>query len=453
MLEKKFIDYNKSLLTYKEVKFQDIKNDEFVQDLLKKCLKNNILSKEEVDYINFGISKVLNKQLIYFTKNESTSTNIDIAQNLLMSVYFTISISLKRNENILEIITRIKEDSIESIFKDGQEIIKMKFFKCRLILESIYKNKININNYAYIDTIDYGLGAFFKKYDYFFKAHEVPITLDYPLSDNVFSYIGIERIERYLINLNFENKFCNLFNENEIKKLLYSYSDNSEEILLNIFNIVLVNSFGSFVIGKDFKNLNIKEYEKEIILNNIGNHELLYKYLNDYMGVIKNNLNVNDKEFFQYIKKALEKLFVLLKISYKNKTFKEQFVTFKNEKQEILQYKSYKKLSNDEFRSIYEEIIILENVNDKISLLKEKIKNIDDIVDILSSECFMDNEYIILFSSLDYFEIALIIAYIPDIFSYVMYEEKWQIKFNEYFLNLKPEIQNKIKEVSRKISF
>ena len=49
-----------------------------------------------------------------------------------------------------------------------------------------------------------------------------------------FSYIGIERLERYLINLNFENKFCNLFNENEIKKLLYSYSDNSEEILLNI---------------------------------------------------------------------------------------------------------------------------------------------------------------------------------------------------------------------------
>ena len=109
----------------------------------------------------------------------------------------------------------------------------------------------------------------------------------------------------------------------------------------------------------------------------------MYKYLNDYMGVIKNNLNVNDK----------------------------------------------------------------------ISLLKEKIKNIDDIVDILSSECFMDNEYIILFNSLDYFEIALIIAYIPDIFSYVMCEEKWQIKFNEYFLNLKPEIQNKIKEVSRKISF
>ncbi|MGN9136280.1 DUF6179 domain-containing protein [Clostridium sp. HCP1S3_B4] len=34
--------------------------------------------------------------------------------------------------------------------------------------------------------MDYGLGAFFKKYDYFFKAHEVPITLDYPLSDNVF---------------------------------------------------------------------------------------------------------------------------------------------------------------------------------------------------------------------------------------------------------------------------
>lgn len=109
----------------------------------------------------------------------------------------------------------------------------------------------------------------------------------------------------------------------------------------------------------------------------------MYKYLNDYMGVIKNNLNVNDK----------------------------------------------------------------------ISLLKEKIKNIDDIFDIISSECFVDNEYIILFSSLDYFEIALIIAYIPDIFSYVMCEEKWQIKFNEYFLNLKPEIQNKIKEVSRKISF
>ena len=199
---------NKNL---EQLNYEDIRKDEFLKDLLEKALRYNILSEEEINYINFGISKVLEQLLVYYTKDESSSINIDIADNLLKSVCYTISISLTKDNNINEIINNLKNRSITSLFKEGQKIIKNKFINSKNILEHIKKDKLKISNYSYIDTIDYGIDVFIKKYDYFYKAHEVPGDIDYQLSDNVFSYEGVEQIERYLINLNYENVFCNYF--------------------------------------------------------------------------------------------------------------------------------------------------------------------------------------------------------------------------------------------------
>lgn len=453
-MSKNLIVNDENSLKNLQVKFEDIKKDEFVQDLLNKCLENNIFTTEEIDYINFGISKVLDKQLIYFTKNESSSINVDIAENLLASVYFTISMSLKKIENISKIISRIKEESIESIFKDGQKIIKRKYITSKSILDKLKNNRMKIDNYSYVDTIDYGLDLFFKKYDYFFKAHEVPGDIDYQLSNNVFSYAGIEHIEKYINNLNYEDTFCHFFYINEIKDLLYSYSENSHELLINVFDLVLTNSIGSFIAGNDCICLNLKEYDKDVISSIIikdYSENKLNIFLNKYLCEIIRKLNITDKLFISYIKKSIDKIKEKFIYSINRGIFKEQFVIFKEKNKKVLQYKPFPKLSNGEFRKIFEELLKVGNIDEKINIIGEKVKNIEDIIDLLSSEIFMDYEYNSFFKSLDYFTIALILAYMPCIEDYNDYDEIWHKEFAKYYLTISQSARSKIKEISKQI--
>lgn len=430
-----------------QLRYEEIRKDEFLKDLLEKSLRYNILTEEEINYINFGISKILEKMLIYFTKNESSSINIDIADNLLKSVCYTISISLTKNNNINKIINDLKNRSIESLFHEGQRIIKKKFINSKKLLEHIKQDKLKISNYSYLDTIDYGIDVFIKKYNYFYKAHEVPGDIDYQLSDNVFSYEGVEQIEKYLINLNYENIFCNYFNISEVRNLLYSYSNRSDELLINVFDIVLANSVGNYILGKNPFELDIKDYEKIIIEEKIKNKEIL----NNYIEFIVEEKRITDDLFVNYIKKGILKFKELLFSAANNNGFKNVFVTFIKEDKNILEYKPQPKLSNKQFKKIYETIISLNDVNEKIRIIKNEIKNIEDLIDILNSDCFYENEFVSLYESLDEFSLSLIISYnldINDDYCDKAYEEE----LKKYINSLPKNMQDRINEISKQIN-
>ena len=439
---------NKNL---EQLNYEDIRKDEFLKDLLENALRYNILSEEEINYINFGISKVLEQLLVYYTKDESSSINIDIADNLLKSVCYTISISLTKDNNINEIINNLKNRSITSLFKEGQKIIKNKFINSKNILEHIKKDKLKISNYSYIDTIDYGIDVFIKKYDYFYKAHEVPGDIDYQLSDNVFSYEGVEQIERYLINLNYENVFCNYFDIKEVRTLLYSYSNKSDELLLNVFDIVLANSVGNYILGKNPFELDIKEYEKKIIEDKVKNKEIL-ENLNNYIEFIVKKKKITDDLFINYIKKGVLKFKELLFSAANNNILKDVFITFIKENKNILEYKPEAKLSNKQFKKIYERIISLNNVNDKVKIIKNEIKNIEDLIDILNSDCLYEDEFVYLYEALDEFSLSLIIFYSFDINDDYC-NKVYQKELKKYINSMPKNMKHKIEQISKQINF
>ena len=69
------------------------------------------------------------------------------------------------------------------------------------------------------------------------------ITADYPLYNNLIGKLdGVEFIKEYLNSLYLENLFCKKFSEDKIKYLLYGYSHDYKELIINIFEIVLLIS-------------------------------------------------------------------------------------------------------------------------------------------------------------------------------------------------------------------
>ncbi|ACA54604.1 hypothetical protein N494_03475 [Clostridium botulinum A2B7 92] len=119
------------------------------------------------------------------------------------------------------------------------------------------------------DTIDDGLSPFFKEYDDFFAAHETPCSIDYQLYIDTMSCIGIEYMYNYLYNLSLENEFCNKFDISEINKLLKGYDKKWELLLINIFELVLINSLGLVICNEDLSSFNINNLDREIIKNKL----------------------------------------------------------------------------------------------------------------------------------------------------------------------------------------
>ena len=84
------------------------------------------------------------------------------------------------------------------------------------------------------------------------------------------------------------------------------------------------------------------------------------------------------------------------------------FISFKEEK-EIIKYYDGTQVSNDVFKAVTEEIRNCTLVEDKIRLIRETFRSVEDLVDMLDAECLFDDEYLCYFKTLSEVEIVLLL--------------------------------------------
>lgn len=148
-------------------KFKDLDKEYFFKDLLTKCYENGLLGDIDINKIYNARLELLKIQLRYYTKDETSSVMIEVAENILKGIDYTIGFYIKTLKDIELMIRELKSFTLGEIFKKGNALIKERVKINEELLDYIQNNKINIDNYSYNDTIDYGIPLFFKKYDDF----------------------------------------------------------------------------------------------------------------------------------------------------------------------------------------------------------------------------------------------------------------------------------------------
>ncbi|MFD3158825.1 DUF6179 domain-containing protein (plasmid) [Haloimpatiens sp. FM7330] len=424
----------------------------FFKGILVICYKEKLLDDNILSKIYYERMELLKVKLKYYTRDESSSVMVEIAENILQCIDYTIGIYLKTFNNIKLITEELKNTSLSHILKMGHDLIKEKILGCKKLLKEINKNKLKVDNYSYNDTIDYGIPLFFKEYNDFFASHESPGSIDYQLYLHIddIKYVGIEYINKYLETLNLENDFCNNFEISEITKLLKGYDNKCEVLLINIFELVLTNSLGRILCGKDLNSLNISNLDRKQIKNKLKKLSLkeLQEELLKNAQICWEVLDIENPSLITYVKKSTFKITSLINESIKLDKLETVFISF-NEKNEnnIIEYTDGKKMSNSKFKNLSEKIRDCSLVEDKIKLIKNNIKSLEDLVDMLNADCLFENEYIIYFKSLSRMEIILLSKYISE----NEYEKDLYSKFNKYILSLSKEEQLAISNLKEKI--
>lgn len=149
--------------------------------------------------------------------------------------------------NNIEKISKIKRENLDernylkTLLENAYDNKMLNFI--RVLYIKVKQNKLDVENEMYNGTILGGISGFLKIYNPDFKAQDMKITADYPLYNNLIGKLdGVEFIKEYIYSIYLENIFCNKFQADKVKHLLYEYSYNFEKLVINIFEIVFLET-------------------------------------------------------------------------------------------------------------------------------------------------------------------------------------------------------------------
>lgn len=424
----------------KEDLLKDLLNEEhYFQSMLQVLYSNELLNIQDIESIQVQILNILTETLGYYTRNESSSVRVEVADKIMLSIYYTIGIFLKNNLTIKGSISLIKEKGVKYIFTQGEETLKAKVKKCQKLLDHVQQTKLNTINYAYVDTIEYGIPLFFKEYDIRFGSHVASGSIDYPLAIDEMKLVGIEYIEDYLNKINLENKFCYYFQDLEIDALLKGFNTQSHHLLINIFKLVLTNYLGCTLLGKERRSLEISEDDRVYLRSRMENlSEVDFKKV-ILIGVQKivQELSIEDSNLIAYMNETISKVIPEIRDGMEKDALENIFITLNKSEESMVKYEDGESIDNSIFKEITEEIRDCINIEEKIEIIREEFHSLKDLVDVLSADCIFEDEFIEIFKVLDDFEIALLFKHIPkEEFMDSNYgtesEKEWQEKLKEY---------------------
>lgn len=202
--------------------------------------------------ITEALYSLLSAQCKSFTGGQSSSLSVETVEALLSSICFSLScFANKYGQNALLKIP------LEKALEGARDILKKRIQLCKTLYLTLLRLPFQPDNVSYRDTVN-GMENFFKKYDYYFFADQVPCDIDYqlclPVNESLW---GVEFLTEYIKRLICESRFCGAFQRYEITALLANFGSRNDELLINVFTPVLSNALGRVLLGNDISTLEV----------------------------------------------------------------------------------------------------------------------------------------------------------------------------------------------------
>jgi len=190
---------------------------------------------------------LLSCQTTKYLAGDSTSIPVETAEELLRSLVYTLRLALSESDKPeRELLT----DDLSERLRQGQHILQNKLTVAHKLWEQVCLTVPQISNTYLKDTLK-SFKSFFKLYDLWYFAHQIPCTIDYPLCVPVSEELkGVSYIEQWLDNLLIENWFLGRFQQQSVRRLLSKIAVNYWEYPLNLCEQPLINAVGLAILQR-----------------------------------------------------------------------------------------------------------------------------------------------------------------------------------------------------------
>ncbi len=315
-----------------KIKRENLDERNYFKTLIEEAYKNQMITENDIVNLQMQSLQLLDEKIYKYNGGDSSSIRKEAAKDISDSNNYTISIYLKTFKNPDKALKEIQEKGLKIAYQEGRKKIDRMLNIIRLMYIKVKQNKLNIENDTYNDTIIGRIQGFLKIYDLDFESQDIKITADYPLYNNLIGKLdGVEFIQEYLNSIYLENTFYKKFSEEKIKYLLYGYSHDYKELIINIFEIVLLETIGCKLAKRDIKDLSISIDELDDIYGMLRDKEKIeikQKIYEAYQE-INNELLLDNEQLQEYIEKKLGSIVEMIINGVEKNILDKVFITQK----------------------------------------------------------------------------------------------------------------------------
>ncbi len=453
------------------IKKEDLSKYHYTISLLQEAKEKNLIDQNTIAVIQQDILLILKELIQKYTEGKSSSVKVETAESIQASILYTIDCSLTICSSPAESLEIIQQKKMNEIYKHGIKIIEKNIVDSEKLYNEIKNHRLNIPLEVYNLTIDQALPDFFTKYDLKYRADNTMTMIDYPLVFDDMKVQGVSYIKNYLDTFLLETTFCNFFDINDIKNLLvkygYLYDIEYKESLINVFELVLNNSIFSSLLNNNVSSLeiSISKYNMLVELFKETPPEEISILIKNSIKKIIQNLDIQNKKLTLYMKNYIPVFMSRLLNTIENNCLYNLTLTdINNQRKDKIIFSSQDSMSNNIFRNLVDMINNCTKTEDKINIIKSKVKSIDDFLDILSADCLYDNDFFELYRSISDMELAILakLVFFEEIrsgqFNILMLEtnediEEWKVHYINFLNQLSKSKKANLMKLINKIEF
>ncbi|MDR1687746.1 MAG: DUF6179 domain-containing protein [Clostridiales bacterium] len=385
-----------------------LNEEDYFQSLLSEALGKGIINDTDIERLQLECLNLLAEKTNRYNLGVSSSIRVENAQSIMASNMFTIGAALKHCPTPDDAVTTLQSQSINEIYKKGRKRIDLLLLKAKAIQNGLQKRLFPTKNEFYNLTINGAIEGFFKLYNPDFAAHEIHITDGYPAFNPVPRLAGVEFITEYIGALFYENQFCGYFSPESVHRLLSGYNGDYEHLLFNIYEPVLTSAIGCIITGADVYRLDIAKSgakHLERLLAEMQGSEIL-KVLRQSAEELARCLEC-PPSLANYIRNSLPIIANRIETAAQARTLNSVFaVPVLPENAPDITFSFGVKMDNEKYRNVIEEIRQCRLLEDKLAIIKEFIRSLADLEDVLLDADFTAEEMQAVFSLLNMQELA-----------------------------------------------
>jgi hypothetical protein len=382
----------------------------YFQSLFLEACQRNILSDAQIERIQVELIELMGKEVERYTNDESSSVPVEKAQELLQSITYSMGCFLKTISDMEIKINLLKSEKLSVLFHKGMEAVSACKARARKLMQELQNNSLKLDNYAYQDSIFTGIPEFFHDYNIEFGANETSASIDYPIFFPIADLLGAEYMEEYLKRFTLENNYCRHFSEKTMNQLLHGFDKEAEHILINIFELVLINSMGCGLLGQEITTLEISKKDMEWLQNSMEGlnlNELVHK-LEDALSLVEQEVLL-EKDILAYMKAAIPEISERFKNNLNTHTLDKLFVSFKEDLYSGMEiFEDGIPMGDEDLRNLIERISECTKTSEKMAIIKETVRSRADLTELLE-ECFYGDEFTEVFDLLGVAERSLLL--------------------------------------------
>lgn len=425
----------------------------YFQTLLAQAHAAGIVSGGALAQIQQQCYTLLTQLTQEYARGHSSSVRMETAQNLLESMSYTIGLALKQAKDTDTAADMLTAQPIFDLFDRGQAVVKQVICESKQLLRHLQAGRIKTSNHAYNATIDNGIALFFDAYGAKYAAHETPGSIDYPLFCEIPHLVGVEYIRAYLTRLTLENAFCRRFAD--IDDRLRGHHEDFENLLINIFEIVLTGAVGCVLCGNN----------PDGDITHTGRRYLAHKLspmtkkqrraaLREATVQICRGMHITHPTLYSYICSAAISLLPRLKTALQTNCLDTFFTSRKKPVPPHTVFQDRPKMDDECFRQITEEIRRCPTAKGKATIIQSEVGSFADLTDVLGASCIWPGEFAEIFGSLDNETLALLLGVVKqatDDMHLTEAQKDWHCALRQYHASLSNEHKVRINAIANDI--